>query len=160
MVCFTLIMQIICTIFLIIRSETTLIRSAVPIKIVLKRRAKQLEKATRKQGEWESKEFRAAQGRKNHSAVVPAPENDMEKCRSGGTPKLFDRTVGVRTIINHTSASPVIRATVLFCLYAYYTGSHSYNKSTIKAFIALIDIMRMIFLHFPHAKTIGVHLYR
>ena len=63
-------------------------------------------------------------------------------------------------IINHTSASPVIRATVLFCLYAYYTGSHSYNKSTIKAFIALIDIMRMIFLHFPHAKTIGVHLYR
>lgn len=45
-------------------------------------------------------------------------------------------------------------------VYAYYTGSHSYNKSTIKAFIALIDIMRMIFLHFPHAKTIGVHLYR
>lgn len=62
-------------------------------------------------------------------------------------------------IINHTSASPVIRATVLFCLYAYYTGSHSYNKSTIRAFIALIDIMRMIFLHFPRAKTIGVHLY-
>lgn len=84
----------------IIRSETTLIRSAVPTKIVLKRRAKQLEKATRKQGEWESKEFRAAQGRKNHSAVVPAPENDMEKCRSGGTPKLFDRTVGVRTMQN------------------------------------------------------------
>ena len=100
MVCFTLIMQIICTIFLIIRSETTLIRSAVPTKIVLKRRAKQLEKATRKQGEWESKEFRAAQGRKNHSAVVPAPENDMEKCRSDGTPKLFDRTVGVRTMQN------------------------------------------------------------
>lgn len=66
----------------------------------VKRRAKQLEKATRKQGEWESKEFRAAQGRKNHSAVVPAPENDMEKCRSGGTPKLFDRTVGVRTMQN------------------------------------------------------------
>ena len=51
-------------------------------------------------GEWESKEFRAAQGRKNHSAVVPAPENDMEKCRSDGTPKLFDRTVGVRTMQN------------------------------------------------------------
>ena len=100
MVCFTLIMQIICTIFLIIRSETEFIRSAVPIKIVLKRRAKQLEGAAREQGEWESKEFRAAQGRKNHSAVVPAPENDMEKCRSGGTPKLFDRTVGVRTMQN------------------------------------------------------------
>ena len=39
MVCFTLIMQIICTIFLIIRSETAFIRSAVPIKIVIKRRA-------------------------------------------------------------------------------------------------------------------------
>lgn len=100
MVCFTLIMQIICTIFLIIRSETAFIRSAVPIKIVIKRRAKQVERATRKQGEWESKEFRAAQGRKNHSAVVPAPENDMEKCRSDGTPKLFDRTVGVRTMQN------------------------------------------------------------
>ena len=35
MVCFTLIVQIICTIFLIIRSETAFIRSAVPIKIVL-----------------------------------------------------------------------------------------------------------------------------
>lgn len=100
MVCFTLIMQIICTIFLIIRSETAFIRSVVPIKIVLKRRAKQVERATRKQGEWESKEFRAAQGRKNHSAVVSAPENDMEKCRSDGTPKLFDRTVGVRTMQN------------------------------------------------------------
>ena len=100
MVCFTLIMQIICTIFLIIRSETAFIRSAVPIKIVIKRRAKQVERATRKQGEWESKEFRAAQGRKNHSAVVPAPENDMKKCRSDGTPKLFDRTVGVRTMQN------------------------------------------------------------
>ena len=72
-------MQIICTIFLIIRSETEFIRSAVPIKIVIKRRAKQLEEATRKQGEWESKEFRAAQGRKNHSAVDPAPEKGMEK---------------------------------------------------------------------------------
>ena len=35
MVCFTFVMQIICTIFLIIRSETAFIRSAVPIKIVL-----------------------------------------------------------------------------------------------------------------------------
>lgn len=49
MVCFTLIMQIICTIFLIIRSETAFIRSAVPIKIVIKRRAKQLEGAAREQ---------------------------------------------------------------------------------------------------------------
>ena len=80
-------MQIICTIFLIIRSETAFIRSAVPIKIVIKRRAKQVERATHKQGEWESKEFRAAQGRKNHSAVVPAPENDMERepCRTAAS---------------------------------------------------------------------------
>lgn len=42
-------MQIICTIFLIIRSETAFIRSAVPIKIVIKRRAKQLEGAAREQ---------------------------------------------------------------------------------------------------------------
>lgn len=75
-------------------------KSVYRAKIVLKRRAKQLEGVAREQGEWESKEFRAAQGRKNHSAVVPAPENDMEKCRSGGTPKLFDRTVGVRTMQN------------------------------------------------------------
>ena len=72
-------MQIICTIFLIIRSETAFIRSAVPIKIVIKRRAKQLEGAAHKQGKWELKEFRASQGRKNHSAVKPAPEKGMEK---------------------------------------------------------------------------------
>ena len=30
-------------------------------------------------GKWESKEFRASQGRKNHSAVSPAPEKGMEK---------------------------------------------------------------------------------
>ena len=59
-----------------------------------------MEGVAREQGEWESKELRASQGRKNHSAVVPAPENDMEKCRSGGTPKLFGRTVGVRTMQN------------------------------------------------------------
>lgn len=32
-----------------------------------------------KQGKWESKEFRASQGRKSHSAVDPAPEKGMEK---------------------------------------------------------------------------------
>jgi len=30
-------------------------------------------------GKWESKEFRASQGRKNHSAVTPAPEKGMEQ---------------------------------------------------------------------------------
>ena len=30
-------------------------------------------------GEWESKEFRASRGRKNHSAVNSAPAKDMEK---------------------------------------------------------------------------------
>ena len=30
-------------------------------------------------GKWESRELRAYQGRKNHSAVTPAPEKDMEK---------------------------------------------------------------------------------
>ena len=30
-------------------------------------------------GKWKSKEFRASQGRKNHSAVDPAPEKGMEK---------------------------------------------------------------------------------
>ena len=30
-------------------------------------------------GKWESKELRASQGRKNHSAVAPAPEKGMEK---------------------------------------------------------------------------------
>ena len=30
-------------------------------------------------GKWESKEFRASQGRKNHSAVNPAPTKGMEK---------------------------------------------------------------------------------
>ena len=72
-------MQIICTIFLIIRSETAFIRSAVPIKIVIKRRAKQLERAAHKQGKWEAKELRASQGRKNHSAVNSAPEKGMEQ---------------------------------------------------------------------------------
>ena len=30
-------------------------------------------------GKWESKEFRASQGRKNRSAVDPAPEKGMEQ---------------------------------------------------------------------------------
>ena len=30
-------------------------------------------------GEWESKELGASQGRKNHSAVTPAPEKGMKK---------------------------------------------------------------------------------
>ena len=30
-------------------------------------------------GKWESKELGASQGRKNHSAVSPAPEEGMEK---------------------------------------------------------------------------------
>jgi len=30
-------------------------------------------------GKWESKEFRASQGRKNHSAVNSAPAKGMEK---------------------------------------------------------------------------------
>ena len=30
-------------------------------------------------GKWELKELRASQGRKNHSAVTPAPEKGMEK---------------------------------------------------------------------------------
>ena len=30
-------------------------------------------------GKWESKEFGASQGRKNHSAVTAAPEEGMEK---------------------------------------------------------------------------------
>ena len=38
-----------------------------------------MERAAHKQGKWESKELRASQGRKNHSAVDPAPEKGMEK---------------------------------------------------------------------------------
>ena len=30
-------------------------------------------------GKWESKEFRASQGRKSHSAVDPAPEKGIEQ---------------------------------------------------------------------------------
>ena len=36
-------------------------------------------KTARKQGKWESKELGASQGRKNHSAVTPAPKKGMEK---------------------------------------------------------------------------------
>jgi len=38
-----------------------------------------LERAAHKQGKWESKELGASQGRKNRSAVNPAPEKGMEK---------------------------------------------------------------------------------
>ena len=38
-----------------------------------------MERTVHKQGKWESRELRAPQGRKNHSAVTPAPEKDMEK---------------------------------------------------------------------------------
>ena len=41
--------------------------------------AKRTEKTARKQGKWEPKELGASQGRKNHSAVDPAPEKGMEK---------------------------------------------------------------------------------
>ena len=36
-------------------------------------------KTAHKQGKWESKEIRASQGHKNHSAVNPAPEKGMEQ---------------------------------------------------------------------------------
>ena len=36
-------------------------------------------KSSPQTGKWESKEIRASQGRKNHSAVSPAPEKGMEK---------------------------------------------------------------------------------
>ena len=49
-------------------------------------------------GKWESKELGASQGRKNRSAVDPRACKRYGKDRLGGTPKLFGRTVGVRTI--------------------------------------------------------------
>ena len=49
-------------------------------------------------GKWESKELGASQGRKNRSAVDPRACKMYGKDRLGGTPKLFGRTVGVRTI--------------------------------------------------------------
>lgn len=36
-------------------------------------------KSSPQTGKWESKEFRASQGRKNHSAVNPAPAKGIEK---------------------------------------------------------------------------------
>ena len=41
--------------------------------------SKTVGKSSPQTGKWESKEFRASQGRKNHSAVTPAPEKGMEQ---------------------------------------------------------------------------------
>lgn len=41
--------------------------------------SKTVGKSSPQTGRWESKELRASQGRKNHSAVTPAPEKGMEK---------------------------------------------------------------------------------
>ena len=53
--------------------------ACLPFIFFYKKRAKQAEGAARKQGKRESREFVASQGRKNHSAVSPAPEKGMEK---------------------------------------------------------------------------------
>ena len=45
----------------------------------LKAMSKTVGKSSPQTGKWESKEFRASQGRKNHSAVNPAPAKGMEK---------------------------------------------------------------------------------
>ena len=41
--------------------------------------SKTVGKSSPQTGKWESKEFRASQGRKNHSTVNPAPAKGMEK---------------------------------------------------------------------------------
>lgn len=41
--------------------------------------SKTVGKSSPQTGKWESKEFRASQGRKNHSAVTPAPAKGMEQ---------------------------------------------------------------------------------
>ena len=41
--------------------------------------SKTVGKSSPQTGKWESKEIRASQGRKNHSAVTPAPVKGMEK---------------------------------------------------------------------------------
>ena len=41
--------------------------------------SKTVGKSSPQTGRWEAKEFRASQGRKNHSEVNPAPEKGMEK---------------------------------------------------------------------------------
>ena len=44
-----------------------------------KEMSKTVGKSSPQTGKWESKELRASQGRKNHSAVNPAPEKGMEQ---------------------------------------------------------------------------------
>ena len=41
--------------------------------------SKTVGKSSPQTGKWKSKELGASQGRKNHSAVDPAPEKGMEK---------------------------------------------------------------------------------
>ena len=41
--------------------------------------SKTVGKSSPQTGKWEAKELGASQGRKNHSAVDPAPENGMEQ---------------------------------------------------------------------------------
>ena len=41
--------------------------------------SKTVGKSSPQTGKWKSKEFRAFQGRKNHSAVDPAPEKGIEQ---------------------------------------------------------------------------------
>jgi len=41
--------------------------------------SKTVGKSSPQTGKWKSKEFRAFQGRKNHSTVNPAPAKGMEK---------------------------------------------------------------------------------
>lgn len=41
--------------------------------------SKTVGKSSPQTGKWKSKEFRAFQGRKSHSAVDPAPEKGMEQ---------------------------------------------------------------------------------
>ena len=41
--------------------------------------SKTVEKSSPQIGKWESKEFKASQGRKSHSAVNPVPAKGMEK---------------------------------------------------------------------------------
>ena len=41
--------------------------------------SKTVGKSSPQTGKWESKEIRASKGRKNHSAVGPAPEKGMEQ---------------------------------------------------------------------------------
>ena len=41
--------------------------------------SKTVGKSSPQTGKWEAKELGASQGRKNHSAVTPAPKKGMEK---------------------------------------------------------------------------------